>query len=405
VNCGVIQVLVTFGLSGGLDHRANVAGSWIFVAQVWVKRGFCCSAWRDIVTELQRKYCLRGFTMSDPTTAFHSALVDVHGNYRTNRLKHEPPDELISDIVSTRVWRPHVVRSGFFLALFIVVSVVSFFIWLFSFFAILSAASQSSGPFGSSEENAGAGVLGVSYGLMIVQVLVLVVWIIALFLPLREPIAEYGLLIEGRAAAAAVSYWWIMNTVRARQTPFDARLARVEEVPILLVANGREQGLVVVRPIGTDLYVGWTMWRSRSTVVLIAHMLRDMFQFLSNSMSSDVRGASSRALRELIHSVTREGVQAAILQPPVSDEVARAQIARLPSLDGQPGPNVSNAQQFTAQQQAQYQQPAPQPQYQQQQAQSAYPTSAPPSSGGPTANWQHTPPPQSAPPYSGPPHQ
>ncbi|GIJ49947.1 hypothetical protein Val02_68330 [Virgisporangium aliadipatigenens] len=350
--------------------------------------------------------------MSDPTTAFHNALVDVHGNYRSNRLRHEPPDELVSDVVSTRVWRPHVVRSAFFLALFIVVSVISFFIWLFSFFAIVSSASSSSGPFGSAEENAGAGVLGVSYALLIVQVLVVVVWIVALFLPLREPIAEYGLLIEGRGAAAAVSYWWIMNTVRARQTPFDARLARVEEVPILLLANGREQGLVVVRPVGTDLYVGWTMWRSRSTVVLIAHMLRDMFQFLSNSMSSDVRGASARALRELIHSVTREGVQAAILQPPVADEVARAQIAQLPSLDAQRGPDVSSAQQFTAQQQAQYQHQAQHQQTQHQQAAyptsappASYPTSAPPSSGGPTQGWPQTPPPQSGPPYGGSPQQ
>ena len=45
---------------------------------------------------------------------------------------------------------------------------------------------------------------------------------------------------------------------------------------------------------GTDLYVGWTMWRSRSTILMIGHMFRDLFQ---NPLAADIRSASGRALR------------------------------------------------------------------------------------------------------------
>jgi hypothetical protein len=108
-------------------------------------------------------------------------------------------------------------------------------------------------------------------------------------------------------------------------------VAKVRQTPVLLLTNDRVHGMVLVRPIGADMFLGWTMWRARSTAVLIAHLLRDMFQ--GASLASDVRAASNRALRELIHSITREGVQAAILRPPVPEDVAQAHVDQLPSLD------------------------------------------------------------------------
>jgi hypothetical protein len=271
-----------------------------------------------------------GFPGHDPT-GFQHALVDVHGNYRAHRLSHEPPDELISDVVTARTWRPHAVRSGFFFGLFVIVSIISFFTWII---AIVVAATTTNFVTGESS-GSGSFALSLAYFLLVVQVLIVVAWIVALFLPLREPIAEYGLLIEGRAAAHVQAYWWIMNTARTRQSPFNVRFGTVQGLPVLQLVNGREHGLVVVRPVGMDLYVGWTMWRARSTVIMIGHMFRDMFQ---SGLAGDVRSASGRALRELIHSITREGVQAAILQPPVPEDVARAQVSQLPSLDAPTGP-------------------------------------------------------------------
>lgn len=272
-------------------------------------------------------------------TAFHHALVDAHGNYRSQRLTHSPPDELISDVVTMRTLRPHIARSGFFFALLVLLSMASFFTWIAAVVAALGSSNSLTGEF-----SAGATALvAVSYLLLLLLFVVLLAWIVALFLPLREPIAEYGLLIEGRGPAYATAYWWITNTMQNRRSPFRAGVGRVGELPVLHMASGRVKGMVMVRPVGTDLYVGWTMWRERSTLIMIGHLIRDMFQ---SPLHADVRAASSRALRELIHSVTREGVQAAILQPPVSEEAARAQIEGLPSLDTPAGPVVVNAPQF-----------------------------------------------------------
>jgi hypothetical protein len=275
----------------------------------------------------------------DPSAPFRHALIDVHSNYRGQRLTHEPPDELASDIVTTRILRPHLVRSGAFLMLYLAVSALSVVIYFFALLAYLSAAARSSSYYGSSSaDDPSQGFVGVIYLLGFLQLLVVVAWIVSLFFPIREPIAEYGLLIEGRGSASAVSYAWIVNTIRVRQSPFRTDFAKVKGFPLLLLANGREQGFVIVRPVGNDLYLGWSMWRSRSTIVLIGHIFRDIFAGLGGKgLEGEVRAAATRALRELIHSVTREGVQAAILQPPVPEDAARAQVDQLRNLDSPTG--------------------------------------------------------------------
>lgn len=274
----------------------------------------------------------------DPSAPFRHALIDVHSNYRGHRLTHEPPDELVSDIVTPRILRPHLVRSGAFLTLYLIVSALSFVVFFFALIAFASAASHSSiyGDTGSSDSS--GAFVGLIYLLGLIQLLVVVAWIVSLFFPIREPIAEYGLLVEGRGAASAVAYAWIVNTIRVRQSPFQTDFAKVKGFPLLLLANGREEGFVIVRPVGNDLYLGWSMWRSRSTIVLIGHIFRDMFSgFAGKGLTGEVRAATTRALRELIHSVTREGVQAAILQPPVPEDAARAQVEQLRNLDGPTG--------------------------------------------------------------------
>jgi hypothetical protein len=257
-------------------------------------------------------------------------LIDVHTNYRAQRLTHEPPDELVSEQVTLRVWRPHLTRSLFFIAIILVVGTIG------SIVAIFAALSSAADQFGSSVGSSGSGgagnfFTGLYYLLVFIQLLVIAAWIVALCLPIKEPIAEYGLLIEGRAPAAAVSYAWIVNTIRARQAPFHTDFAKVKGNAVLRLVNGRDEGMAIVRPVGNDLFLGWSMWRSRSTLVLIGHLFRDMFASIGTgkTLSMEVKTSATRSLRELIHSVTREGVQAAILQPPIPEEAARAQLDQL----------------------------------------------------------------------------
>jgi hypothetical protein len=295
----------------------------------------------------------------DPSAPFRHALIDVHTNYRAQRLTHEPPDELVSEQVTLRVWRPHFTRSLFFGVIVLIIGTIGTIV------GILSLLERAAGSL-STDAGTGGFFTGLYYLLLFIQLLVIAAWIVALCLPIKEPIAEYGLLIEGRAPAAAVSYAWIVNTIRARQAPFRTDFAKVKGNAVLLLANGRDEGMAVVRPVGNDLFLGWSMWRSRSTLVLIGHLFRDMFAAIGTgrTLSMEVKTSATRSLRELIHSVTREGVQAAILQPPIPEEAARAQIDQLRDVAEAPATGYVAGHPAAAQA---YYQPQPTQQYQPQQ--------------------------------------
>jgi hypothetical protein len=91
--------------------------------------------------------------------------------------------------------------------------------------------------------------------------------------------------------------------------------------------------MLLVQPYGADLYVGWTMWRSRSTATLLAHFLRDTFGRFAPLpvFSAELRAASTRAMRESVHSLAREGVAAAAHV----DEARARQEAAAPERAGQ----------------------------------------------------------------------
>lgn len=237
---------------------------------------------------------------------FQQVLVDVHGNYRAGRITHEPPDELITDTVTARTLRPHLTRA----ALFLVLLVVTTLGW---FVTALIAGFDSGFGFG---EPSGFGQLmgGLSSLLGFGIFLTIVAFVVSLFRPLREPIAEYGVLVEGRAGASDFVFSWIADTTHARQSPFVLKLARVRGVPVLLAANGRVRGLVSVRQVGTDLFLGWHLWRNRSTATMLVHLVRDMFGADQSRAPVELVNAGwAAAMRELLHSVTREGAQAALL--------------------------------------------------------------------------------------------
>jgi hypothetical protein len=126
-------------------------------------------------------------------TGFQHAVVDVHGNYRSKRLLHEPPDELISDVVTARVLRPHLVRSGFYFSVFMTLATFALLSW------VIGVIAKAAGSFDRDSRELGDTMFGLTTFLLVLLCVLIVVWLISLFLPVREPIAEYGLLIEGRA--------------------------------------------------------------------------------------------------------------------------------------------------------------------------------------------------------------
>lgn len=273
-------------------------------------------------------------TQGPDMSAVGRAVLDAHTAYRYQRLTFEPPDERISDVVTWASLKPHALRFAVFYAIFL----VALPIWMF--FQILSGVTNLAEDFSGSDSSGVGGFFGFLSGVMSLLMFGLVVaWFVSLFLPVREQISEYGLLVEDCAPAAAGAYAWVLATSRRRQSPFEIRAVQVMGVPSLRAASERVRALVIVRAVGTDLYLGWSMWRSRSTILILGHLIRDVFRRFSESADVvvDVRSSNARALRELVHSLVREGTQAALLGAPVSPE-AQQEINRLPSLESGDNP-------------------------------------------------------------------
>ncbi|WP_189958075.1 adhesin [Streptomyces alanosinicus] len=149
-----------------------------------------------------------------------------------------------------------------------------------------------------------------------------VFWLTLLASGQTEPISEWKTLLEEKAAASSSAYAAIYGALSRRRIPVSAVPARIRsditpEVVHnrLVIRSGRYVAYVTVFAYGTSLYVGWTMWRSRSGAVVIGHFLKDLvgsFMNRTGSVNQMLRTDRPRAMREAVHSAAREGVEIAI---------------------------------------------------------------------------------------------
>jgi hypothetical protein len=220
---------------------------------------------------------------------------DAHEGYHAETRTHRDPDVLVDDVVSWRMLSPHLIRA----LLFLVSPTVLLLIWL-----LLDYLASTSSP-----SITGRLVMNV---LAVLTAVLYLAGLASFFAPAKEPIAEYSRLLEGRAGAARGAYQWVSRAAQARRTPAEVVPSTVAGVPVLVFRQRSERAMLLVQPYGADLYVGWTMWRSRSTATLLAHFLRDTFGRFAPLpvFSSELRAASTRAMRESVHSLAREGVAA-----------------------------------------------------------------------------------------------
>ncbi|WP_433783292.1 hypothetical protein ACQPX6_24990 [Actinomycetospora sp. CA-101289] len=234
---------------------------------------------------------------------FRNTINELHGGYRAQHVQHTGPDPLVDDTVTFPMVVPHLLRALVFIVL--PAFITSVLLVFAAFFDLLVAAGNGFRGGGGGGFSAFAMVVG--FGLFVLAIVVL-------FFPIKEPIAEYSQVVEGRASFQEPSYWWVMQTAQRHGMPFGLRAVRMQGQPVMMFIHGRLNAMLVVRPYGQHLYVGWTMWRARSTVVLIGHYLRDTFGRVSPAaqFASEMRATDARAMRELVHSLSREGVQAAI---------------------------------------------------------------------------------------------
>jgi hypothetical protein len=228
---------------------------------------------------------------------FDRAVSGAHADYHREIQQHTEPDGLVDDVVTYRMLAPHLMRTLLFLVAPTVLLLLKFII---DYLASMSSPDDFT--------DVVSGLLG------LVVVVLYLAGVASFFVPAKEPIAEHARLLEGRGDAAASAYEHVRLAAAARRSPAEVEPSTVAGVPVLVFRQYSERAMLLVQPYGRDLYVGWTMWRSRSTATLLLHFLRDTFGRFAPSprFSAELRAAATRALRESVHSLSREGVTAAL---------------------------------------------------------------------------------------------
>ena len=143
------------------------------------------------------------------------------------------------------------------------------------------------------------------------------VFVGSFFMPYREGLSEWELLLDGKASAAESAYASIFATLSERKLPVTTSLRRFKTVVdptvsnFLVVRDGMSVMYVSVFAYGTGLYLGWTLWNQRSPIRMMLRYLLDLFGG-GLGRQPDFAGAlgsqRSRALRESVHSALRDCV-------------------------------------------------------------------------------------------------
>lgn len=237
---------------------------------------------------------------------------DANDVYLGNRLQYrEVVETRITGTVTGQMLKPIFVRFLYSYLFLIVISVI--------LSVILFVSSLSSGDAFSTDEG---GVNGFVTGIS--SFIGLIWWLLPFLVfvfPQRIPINEWGLLLDGKAAAAESAYAHIFESLRRRRSPLTAEAKRIvtSMVPrtegyYLVLKRDQFTGYVSVFGFGRDLYVGWSMWWELIPLVMIGLFIGQKVSglFGANTLLHQVlRADPIKAFREVIHSSTREGVDAA----------------------------------------------------------------------------------------------
>ena len=148
-------------------------------------------------------------------------------------------------------------------------------------------------------------------------------WAATLFLSYKFPAGEWYVLIDGGAEASPLAYSYVEAAIRRREPPLVARPVTKAlgvsdgggQGQFLEIEQGRFRAYVSVFPYGNGLFIGWTMWRSEIGWTLILAWLSHLFDSLTRKGSLfhySLRANPVKAMRELVHAATFEGLDAAL---------------------------------------------------------------------------------------------
>ena len=145
-------------------------------------------------------------------------------------------------------------------------------------------------------------------------------------------ISEWKLLLDGKGASADAVYDHIAAALVARECPTQYRAVQIPEIwwrGYLQVRMDTYSGFITCFPFGQDLYIGWTLWWSGSWLAYrranrqegLLAILKLPFVLVSDMLTGRANTYELayvhqydevKALRECLHAVTRQGVEAAV---------------------------------------------------------------------------------------------
>lgn len=146
----------------------------------------------------------------------------------------------------------------------------------------------------------------------VISVVILLAWVAVLFRPLRESLADSAVIVEGAAGSAPSVYAAISECADSRcKNPFHFEATELDGIPGLVVRYAAEHGLITVRVIGPDLFIGWSLWRRRSTARLIAQVLNNLVDPAQFNPYSAAAASSFVMMREQLQCITGAGADIA----------------------------------------------------------------------------------------------
>jgi hypothetical protein len=239
---------------------------------------------------------------------------------------------------------------------------------------IAALTDGGSGDFGDPNGSSASSFRGTGTFLIIVLSMYLLA---VLFLPARETLSEWSLVVDDRADLAESAYATVAEELmRTHQIPAQVTPRRLfVRSPqrgirnFLAIRLGKYTIMVSVFPFGRDLFLGWSLVRRDLPVVVV-------LRYLASKLGTDAAGYSRlidvepvKALRDVVHNALRTGIEAAALRRQLSvDAVFEYPI---PVEDGEPAATRAEALRTAPQpyQQTPYQQTPQRQETQQQETQ------------------------------------
>jgi hypothetical protein len=208
-------------------------------------------------------------------------------------------EEELADFTGNRMLRPHIWRS----IVLLIIALLCLTLWMIGLTSSLLQGLSTVGLQAlilPADISATLTLLGVGGFLVF-----LLAWLASLWAPVREAVAENNVLMPDAADRDSAVFEAIRDTLAPRCPPLHLEEEKLDGLPSLYLSNGIEWAVVLVRPVGPDLHVSWTMWRSRSTMSLVARTLSDMFDGNRSDHPMLPKASSCSAMRQLLQLATR----------------------------------------------------------------------------------------------------